>query len=353
MFLLMSSESHPAGPPASAPAPSTPEALEARIEALACLDPVPRKTNRVDGWTGDVQRAFIVALASTGSARQAARAVGRATFGAERLREAPGSEAFNRAWDEAMALHRQEGSRRLAEGIAAVVEEAEERALAAGPWSSARARARLDRPVGPSARSPKKPRPRPQPLVPGEAVTAEKLMARMGLDDEQRDGLLVLMGIYRHILLKTGEERKARKAGRIAEADFYLRQVTWLEVGLDLLGGGGLEWLIAFKHDGLDLVEIAETPFSKLMERMRRKHWEECGDPPRPAPPRRELMQEKNGYAVEPTGDHRGGTKEAREAQKQAYRDQHERDAAEFIKWEAEARADWQRRASEEGATEG
>ena len=40
---------------------------------LLDFEPVPRRP-RADGWTPEVQRAFIAALAVTGSDRQAARA---------------------------------------------------------------------------------------------------------------------------------------------------------------------------------------------------------------------------------------------------------------------------------------
>jgi hypothetical protein len=51
------------------------EAISA-IPDLLNFDPVPRRA-RADGWTAEHQRAFIAALAVTGSARQAARAIGK------------------------------------------------------------------------------------------------------------------------------------------------------------------------------------------------------------------------------------------------------------------------------------
>src|SRR4051794_11084909 len=50
---------------------------------LLDFEPVPRKTARADGWTPDKQRAFIAALAVTGSDRRAAHAVGMAPNGVE------------------------------------------------------------------------------------------------------------------------------------------------------------------------------------------------------------------------------------------------------------------------------
>ena len=81
--------------------------------------PVPRRP-RVGGWSADVQRAFIAALAVTGSARQSAAAVGRAQYGVEQLRRAKGSAGFNAAFDRAMTLAGEKGRHRLAAGVAAV-----------------------------------------------------------------------------------------------------------------------------------------------------------------------------------------------------------------------------------------
>ncbi|HEY0147717.1 MAG TPA: hypothetical protein VGB70_01805 [Allosphingosinicella sp.] len=63
--------------------------------------PVPRKY-RHDGWTPERQKAFIEALADTGSVRRAARMVNIAQTNAYALRRAPGAEGFRRAWDAAL-----------------------------------------------------------------------------------------------------------------------------------------------------------------------------------------------------------------------------------------------------------
>ncbi|PTS90749.1 hypothetical protein DBR17_00845 [Sphingomonas sp. HMWF008] len=64
--------------------------------------PVPRRP-RADGWTPDVQRSFIQALAETGLVEQAARAVDMSVQSAYRLRNAPESGGFARAWQAALA----------------------------------------------------------------------------------------------------------------------------------------------------------------------------------------------------------------------------------------------------------
>lgn len=64
--------------------------------------PVPRRP-RADGWTPDLQRRFIEALADTGMVEAAARAIDMSVNSAYRLRRAPGSEGFARAWEAAVA----------------------------------------------------------------------------------------------------------------------------------------------------------------------------------------------------------------------------------------------------------
>jgi len=77
----------------------------AAIGDILAFDPVPRRAH-VNNWTAEHQRAFIAALAITGSPRQAARAIGRAAFGAEQLRSARGGRSFAAAWDSALEIAR-------------------------------------------------------------------------------------------------------------------------------------------------------------------------------------------------------------------------------------------------------
>src|SRR3546814_12131281 len=60
------------------------------------------KKRRKDGWSPDKQRAFIEALADSGSVATAAQSVGMSESSAYRLRRAPGAEAFDRAWGAAI-----------------------------------------------------------------------------------------------------------------------------------------------------------------------------------------------------------------------------------------------------------
>lgn len=75
--------------------------------------PVPRFTpwrgrnHKPNGWSAATQRAFIYALVRCGSARTAARAVGKSVRSAYLLRDKPGAASFACAWDQAMLLGRQ------------------------------------------------------------------------------------------------------------------------------------------------------------------------------------------------------------------------------------------------------
>ena len=84
----------------------------AAIPDILDFEPVPRRAH-ANGWSPEHQRAFIAALAITGSANQAARFVGRAQFGADRLRTAAGGRSFAAAWDAALDLARDRELARL------------------------------------------------------------------------------------------------------------------------------------------------------------------------------------------------------------------------------------------------
>ncbi|HET6524761.1 hypothetical protein [Sphingopyxis sp.] len=78
-------------------------ALDAHGHDPAAYDWVPvLKKRRKDGWSPDKQRAFIEALADSGSVVTAAQRVGMSESSAYRLRRSPGAEAFDRAWGAAI-----------------------------------------------------------------------------------------------------------------------------------------------------------------------------------------------------------------------------------------------------------
>jgi hypothetical protein len=56
-------------------------------------------------WTPAKQRIFLAALLETGSIARAARAAGMSRSSAHRLRQRLAGTPFDRAWDQALALH--------------------------------------------------------------------------------------------------------------------------------------------------------------------------------------------------------------------------------------------------------
>lgn len=88
----------------------------AAIPDLLNFEPVPRRPH-ASGWTPEHQRAFVAALAITGSMRQAARHVGKAAFGAEQLRRAKGGRSFDAACEAAIELARERELMRLHENL--------------------------------------------------------------------------------------------------------------------------------------------------------------------------------------------------------------------------------------------
>ena len=93
----------PSPDPTPAPIAETIPALDAHGHDPAAYDWVPvLKKRRKDGWSPDKQRAFIEALADTGSVATAAQCVDMSESSAYRLRRAPGAEAFDRAWSAAI-----------------------------------------------------------------------------------------------------------------------------------------------------------------------------------------------------------------------------------------------------------
>jgi hypothetical protein len=94
------------------------EADFSHLGDLLDFKPVPRKNKRADGWTPEKQRSFIAALSATGSKRQAAQAVGMAPYGVENLLRNDGGDSFKAAVERAMAIAAQNGSMKIAQGVA-------------------------------------------------------------------------------------------------------------------------------------------------------------------------------------------------------------------------------------------
>jgi hypothetical protein len=95
----------------------------AGVPDILDFDPVPRRA-RSDGWKPEHQRAFIAALAITGSPRQAARIVGKHEFGAQTLRTARGGRGFAAAWEAAEDIYREREHMRIHANLAELADHA-------------------------------------------------------------------------------------------------------------------------------------------------------------------------------------------------------------------------------------
>jgi len=162
------------------------------------FEPVPRPNFRVDGWNEEKQRAFIALLATCGSPRRAAMALGMSPKGATNLREAEASDSFNAAWDRALAIAARNGTMKISTAVA----------------DAAARNAQLGA--------------RPSRLRDFEPAGDEPQMS-------EEDKLQLIEGLFTKWLGKVEQEREARIAGEVVAADFYLRQVTFLEVSFDLM----------------------------------------------------------------------------------------------------------------------
>jgi hypothetical protein len=98
------------------------------IRDLLAFEPVQRRAH-VNNWTAEHQRAFVAALALTGSPNQAARAIGRHAFGAEQLKMAKGGRGFADACEAALDLYRERELYRIRESLTGLAEQQEQRDL--------------------------------------------------------------------------------------------------------------------------------------------------------------------------------------------------------------------------------
>jgi hypothetical protein len=268
------------------------------------FEPVPRPA-RVDGWHAEKQKAFIALLATTGSQRRSAMALGMAPYGAAKLREAEGAEGFSLAWDRALAIAAKNGSVRLTTAVA----DAAARNAQLAPQPS-----------------------RLRGIEPGDADAQQ--------DGSMEEKLAVLESIFNKMLGKVEQERQARLAGDVVAADFYLRQVTFFEVAFDLksegLGPDAFTLMSQFRRASVPITEIAATPFSMMLDQKRRELWAKMGEPDRPEfPPARYLM-EKPGFFTQ--------SKEAAlsEEEKELPQSEQERLFRGMMVAEAEAQAEWE-----------
>jgi len=194
--------------------------------------PVKRR-KRLNGWDEDAQRAFIAALAMTGSKTAAAKSLGRNGFGIDQLLKSEGSESFRLAYDRAIAIAEKNGAMRLATGVAD--------AAARNKWLDKRSALRG--------------------IEPEEEPT---------MSDDHKWELVQAIGTK--FLRKVAAEREARLAGEIVAADFYLRQITQGSLGGD--GSRGAEARAAKPVRGIR--RRAAAVGSKCPSRVRSAPGAEC-----------------------------------------------------------------------------
>ena len=268
--------------------------------------PVPRK-HRHDGWTPERQRGFIEALADTGSVERACRAVNMSTEGAYHLRRQPGAEGFRAAWAAALDL----GVHRLADiamdrardGVPVPVfhkgEQVGERRRyndrllmfilrhhmpdrygAATIGGGTRSTHTIEREAAencPTCRARRE----------AEAADAETDAEAAWLDE-----------VFRRYMLTLRVEHEARRDGRWTAADFAMRQLTHIELVLDM-GGRTLDMLDRFafrpSEHGHGPVPLHAGEASRLLAERREAYWASVADPPRPP---RYLGRELPSHAI-------------------------------------------------------
>lgn len=319
------------------PQPSFAElAADPAIAPLLRFQPVARTFTRKDGWSPEAQRMFIAWLAHDGSPSNACDRLGKSQSGVNKLYKRPEADEFRAAWDGAVALAER---RRIAQ--------LERRADAGGERGPSLDRGRV--------RRGRRTEPEPAPQEPSKDQIWE-LIHSIGLK----------------FMRKVVAERRARLAGEIVAADFYLRQITHLEVILELtskaFGWNVYEVLSNLRRGDHHVTVIVNTELTDWMDRSRRAWWAMEGDPERPAHPDVRFLQPRRdadgAYNIARDQGHlgacaqpaRGYDAEAWAAlthgeQEAAWQRQYAEDAAEQAEWEARAYRDYEeRRASDASA---
>ena len=317
--------------------------------------PVPRRCKRHDGWTPERQRAFLEALAETGSVLAAANRINMASNGAYYLRSAPGAESFAAAWSAAVD-----------HGVQSLADIAIERARDGVPvpvfyqgeqigekrWYNDRLLMFLLKhripgtygtaPLAPGTRNPEtiaREAAANCPVCKAQRDKAAEDQAALddparGLPEDFKQFLLKTMDLYAK---KVATERCERLEGHIVAADFTLRQLTHIELIL-VAGGQGLKLLDLWTMEGKGTKARQKfaDPMSATLDEIRRKTWRERGEPNRPPLP---LYAESPGdwIAGGPTATARAKARDAAEL----------RMAEAQQEWEAAQREDsweeWQR----------
>jgi len=309
---------------------------------LLDFEPVVRRVKRPDGWTPDLQRQFIALLAELGSPQAACTAMQKHVTGIEALYKVPAADSFRAAWDQALAI----GRRR--------------QGLDAGPPHPG--------PVPGIKR--RVPRAQPAPIDAEDGFPDPVDPEEDGMDEDGK--LEIFDRLIRKFMGKVAQERAARIGGRVVEADFYLRQITCLEISFDLLaeraGKDAWQAIAQCRRGGHGILEIGDTPMSRLLDNARREQWEKMGEPARPEHPPERFLTDHGTHRTEaaqclgkaspplPGYDPDEWAEMSMDEQKQALQEQHKRDAEEQIEFEARCAAEaaeWRARSTADKSNDG
>ncbi len=214
--------------------------LPPEVADLLKFTPVPRKVNRPDGWTPDRQRQFIVLLADSGSPQRAAAEMGKQLSGVEGVYRDDAEGGFRDAWDKALAIGAaRQRARDMGHGG---TDRTPPHRRDGGGWSGAHGGPPIEEPV------------------------------------DEEEGIALFANIYQKYVLKVEQEREARLAGEVVDADFTLRQLTCIEVMLDLMAStlrkDAWEMIRAARMGEYGIIQIAETDLSRCLGEARREMWE-------------------------------------------------------------------------------
>lgn len=251
------------------------------MKPLLDFAPVPRKP-RSDGWTPARQRAFIASLAETGSVTNAAKAVNMSPEGAYYLRRQPGADAFRAAWESALDHGGEivDGAalERSIHGVSVPIfhngQQVGERRMFNERLTMFLLQHRKPKVYG-HAKS--------GDVDAGNLERAGRIREEtLARHEEWLETLSALYGA------RIASERACRLSGDIVAADFYLRQLTHMEVLLELGGGGRhlLWWAEGGNgrgdHPANGGESVYGTEVSELLDARRREIWAEAGEPDRP-----------------------------------------------------------------------
>lgn len=272
----------------------TPTPPEART-IIPDFTPVARKY-RHDGWTPERQRAFIQALAATGSVTAAANRINMSSEGAYVLRHQPGAEGFAAAWAAA-----------LDHGVQHLTDLAIDRATHGTPvpvfWKGEQVGERrryndrllmfiLKHHIPGQYGGTALPPPRSLEQIAQDAADncpvckEREEQQQQALKDFPAKWLTELFERYRG---KIQMERRYRLSGQIIAADFTLRQLTHIELMMSM-GGRSTDMLDLWStEDGKRANfhnEIFADPISATLDDIRQKVWaRQDGGLERPALP--------------------------------------------------------------------